>query len=304
MVVTPLRPPLSAAFSTLLLGGGIFPPLSFGVVVPFSLSLWVVLLFFSEKQHHEKEGRNGNTSQRRRRKAAPLKHSDRREEEKANERQSCFASVQQLVVSFLCHFGASACQHVALHFPNSSQKKSLLQVTPYHGDKASFLGWKRSFLIVVRANSKTLHEGLKKIDDNMNQAFRKSRLSKEDLDITDQAYTLSALLCKDEACAYVRSAEDGNGCQAWQVLLRARTARNATNLLNQLLEPTFTSSDPRLNIRQWNKNAEEYATRTGERVSDGIRRAVYMNKIAQDMRQHLMLNQSRLSTAEEVCPGN
>ena len=49
------------------------------------------------------------------------------------------------------------------------------------------------------------------------------------------------------------------------------------------------------------KNAEEYATRTGERVSDGIRRAVYMKKTApQDMRQHLMLNQSRLSTAEEV----
>ena len=107
--------------------------------------------------------------------------------------------------------------------------------------------------------------------------------------------------CKDEACAYVCSAEDGNGYQAWQALLRARTARNATNLKNQLLEPTSTSPDPRINLRQWNKNAVEYATRTGERVSDGIRRAVYMNKIApQDMRQHLMLNQSRLSTAEEV----
>ena len=80
-----------------------------------------------------------------------------------------------------------------------------------------------------------------------------------------------------------------------------RTARNATNLLNQLLEPTFTSPDPRINLRQWNKNDEEYATRTGERVSEGIRKAVYMKKIApQDMRQHLMLNQSRLSTAEEV----
>ena len=38
-----------------------------------------------------------------------------------------------------------------------------------------------------------------------------------------------------------------------------------------------------------------------EHVSDEIRRAVYMKRIApQDMRQHLMLNQSRLSTAEEV----
>ena len=32
--------------------------------------------------------------------------------------------------------------------------KSLLQVTPYHGDKASFLGWKWPFLIAVRAISK------------------------------------------------------------------------------------------------------------------------------------------------------
>ena len=46
--------------------------------------------------------------------------------------------------------------------------KSLLQVTPNHGDKASFLGWKWSFLIAVRAINKPLYEGLKKIEDNMN----------------------------------------------------------------------------------------------------------------------------------------
>ena len=50
--------------------------------------------------------------------------------------------------------------------------KSLLLVTPYHGDKASSLGWKWSFLIAVRAISKPLYEGLKKIEDNMNQEFR------------------------------------------------------------------------------------------------------------------------------------
>ena len=84
----------------------------------------------------------------------------------------------------------------------------------------------------------------------MNQDFRKSRLSNEDLELSDHAL---ALLCKDEACAYVRSGEDGNGNQAWQALLRARTARNATNLVNQLLEPTFTSREPRINLRQFNK---------------------------------------------------
>ena len=51
--------------------------------------------------------------------------------------------------------------------------KSLLQVTPDHGDKASFLGWKWSFLIAVRAISKPLYEGLKIIEDNTNQDYRK-----------------------------------------------------------------------------------------------------------------------------------
>ena len=50
--------------------------------------------------------------------------------------------------------------------------KSLLQVTPYHGDKASFLGWNWSFLIAVRAISKPLVERLKKFEDSMNQDFR------------------------------------------------------------------------------------------------------------------------------------
>ena len=77
-------------------------------------------------------------------------------------------------------------------------------MTPHHGDKASFLGWKWSFLIAVRAISKPLYEGLKKIEDNMIQDFRRSRLSNEDLELSDQVYTLLTLLCKDEACAHVR----------------------------------------------------------------------------------------------------
>ena len=107
-------------------------------------------------------------------------------------------------------------------------------MTSHHGDKASFLGWEWSFLIAVRAISKPLFEGVKKIEDNLDQDFRKSRLSIEDLELSDQAYIVLALLCKDEACAYVTSAEHGNGYQAWQALLRARTARNATRLIESV----------------------------------------------------------------------
>ena len=147
---------------------------------------------------------------------------------------------------------------IDLQLPRGFDTKSLLQVNPHHGDKTSFLGWKWSFVIAVRAISKPLYEGLKNIKDNMNQDFQKSRLSNEDLELSDQAYTLLALLCKDETCAYVRSAEDGNGYQAWQALLRARTARNATNLLNQLLDLAFTSPDPRINLRQWKVSVGQF----------------------------------------------
>ena len=50
------------------------------------------------------------------------------------------------------------------------------------------------FLIAVRAISKTLYEVLKKIEDNMKQDFRKSRLSIKNLELSDQAYTLLAVL--------------------------------------------------------------------------------------------------------------
>ena len=36
--------------------------------------------------------------------------------------------------------------------------KSLLQATQFHGDRASFLGWKWSFSMAVRATSKPLYE--------------------------------------------------------------------------------------------------------------------------------------------------
>ena len=53
--------------------------------------------------------------------------------------------------------------------------KRLLHVTQYRGDKASFFSWKWSFLVAVRAINKPLYEGFKKVEDNMNQDFRKSR---------------------------------------------------------------------------------------------------------------------------------
>ena len=55
------------------------------------------------------------------------------------------------------------------------------------------------------------------------------------------------------------------------------------SLINQLLDPHFSSSDPRVNLRQLNRDVHEHQAKKGE--------SLYM-------RQTLMLNQQRLDTAE------
>ena len=79
------------------------------------------------------------------------------------------------------------------------------------------------------------------MEDNLTQDLVTHRASADQRKIAVKLYTLLALLCKDEAPSYVRTAEDGNGLQAWQALLKAKTLRNSMNLMNQLLDPRFTS---------------------------------------------------------------
>ena len=71
----------------------------------------------------------------------------------------------------------------------------------------------------------------------------------------------------------MRSAEDGNGLRARQALARATTLRNPTSLMVQLLDLQYTSSDPRVKLCQWTKNANEHQEKTGEIISEQIRRA-------------------------------
>ena len=171
--------------------------------------------------------------------------------------------------------------------------KSLLQIGPYTGKRSDFQDWKWTFLIAMRAISPTVHAHLQEVEDKAGQDFNLSRLTDEQRKIAEQVYTMLALLLKEDANEYVRTAEDGNGFQAWQNLLRSNQPRNNIAMLNRLLDPQFTSRDPRANLRQWNKDVAEYEKRCGEKGSEGIRKNVYLTKIAPaEMRQHLLLHGS------------
>ena len=75
------------------------------------------------------------------------------------------------------------------------------------------------------------------------------------------------------------------------------------SFLNRLLDPRFTSSDPRVNLLQW-KNDRTHVWSKYFRESprsDQISRSICLNKIAPvDVRQHLMLNQQRLDAADAI----
>ena len=128
-----------------------------------------------------------------------------------------------------------------------------------------------------------------------------SRQDARSKELSSEAYTLLALICTDQALEYVKSAEGNNGFEAWKQLCRGRMLRSSVALLNQLLEPKCTSTDPRVNIRSWQEEVRDYQSRTGDTISDLTKKNNYMNKLVpESMRQHLRFNQSRLMTSDDI----
>ena len=67
--------------------------------------------------------------------------------------------------------------------------------------------------------------------DTITQNLISNRQSLDQRKSAEKLHTLLALLCKEEAPSYARMAEDGNGLQAWQALLKAKTLRDPMSLI-------------------------------------------------------------------------
>ena len=112
---------------------------------------------------------------------------------------------------------------------------------------------------------------------------------------SDKLYSLLALVCKDEAASYVRTAEDDNGLQAWQAWLRA-TPLSKSDQFDQ--PPSSAPCEIRCarRISCWThtsaraipestcvsskkKNANKYQAKTSERLSVQIRKSLSVKQI-------------------------
>jgi len=120
----------------------------------------------------------------------------------------------------------------------------------------------------------------------------------------DQAKGVSAFLihlCKGDAATRINSSEDGNGFEMWRMLCKGKLARSSIAAMNSIMNPIFTSEDPRIRMQVWDKDVERFEARFGEKVNESLRKSIYQEKIAPAaMHEHLLLNQSRFPTAEDI----
>ena len=85
--------------------------------------------------------------------------------------------------------------------------KSLLKLEKYAGEKEKFQDFKWQFYVAVRVLSDGLLARLEWVERHLDEDYGMSRLSPSDQLMTQEAYTLLALLCTDQALEYVKAAE-------------------------------------------------------------------------------------------------
>ena len=132
--------------------------------------------------------------------------------------------------------------------------------------------------MAVGAINRTISDEVRRDEENVTQDNNYSHLSNEQKEILKQLRTLLVFLCEEEAAASVRSAEDGDGLHAWQALLGAKSLRNPTSLMNQLLAPRVPSSDPRVNLRTWRETATDCQAETVQIVSEQIKKNIHFDR--------------------------
>ena len=134
---------------------------------------------------------------------------------------------------------------------NSIDVKSLVKLEKYAGEEEQFQTFKWQLCIAVRVMNPDIAARLEWVEKHLQADFTMSRLDPPDKILSNEAYSLLALLCTDQALDFVQSAEENNGFEAWKHLCRARLLRSSVALLNQILEPKCPSMDAKMNIKNW-----------------------------------------------------
>jgi len=184
----------------------------------------------------------------------------------------------------------------------SVDTRGVLKCEEYHGDKEKFMGWKKMFYSTLELIDPLWVKKLRTIEVNLDDKFELKKMANDEE--RDQAKGVSAFLihlCRGDAATRINSSEDGNGFEMWRMLCRGKLARSSTAAMNAIMNPIFTSEDPRIRLQVWDKDVERFEARFRETVPDSLRKSIYQEKIAPvAMHERLLLNQGRFPTSDEV----
>ena len=138
----------------------------------------------------------------------------------------------------------------------SIDTKGMLKIDPYYGEKEKFVQWKVTFYSAIETVDGAAVTELRKIERNVDFLINFETLSEEEKARSNRVATFLLALCKDDAFnRIVTDCEKGNGYEAWRRLCKSKFTRSAAGALTALMHPTFTLTDPRMRLQQWDREA-------------------------------------------------
>ena len=74
--------------------------------------------------------------------------------------------------------------------------------------------------------------------------------------------------------------------------------------MQALMAPHFTTIDARINLQQWDRDAQRFTERFKEIIPDSLRMHVYLEKIApQDFKLHALMDKARYDNPDTLRTG-
>ena len=179
--------------------------------------------------------------------------------------------------------------------------KALAMIAKWNGDKDSFKVWQFDILAYVGQHCPALREKMLQIPLNSNPVDV-ALLSADETKLNAQLFYAFTLVTEGAAKVTLMNCPYGNGLEFYRQVARmvqpVTKAHQRTTLLS-LAEAKDLPASYRERVAQWETRITEYNRRADvdAEFPEDLKIATYQAKIApESVREHLLLNESRLST--------
>ena len=131
---------------------------------------------------------------------------------------------------------------------------------PFEGEKSKILSWEWSITAAVRAN---IADELRRVEKQCEAGLQKIAFERRTESCRGHVVLFTGTALQGWNRIVRLKADDENGLQAWQALWQ-KTSETQMSLMNQFQNSHISSSDPRVNLREWRENPKGPQRRSGK----------------------------------------